>query len=83
MTIEKNDSHITEALANRIEQFKGKENFADLIRIYVQQVQDLEDALFEVLLDTTLESSVGEHLDNIGALVGEPRRDREDEMQVY
>ncbi len=79
MSITKNDTHVADALSNRIQQFKNKEDFADLIRIYVEQVQDLEDALFQVLLDTTLNTSIGEQLDNLGEIVGEDRLSRNDE----
>jgi len=79
MSITKNDIHVEDALANRIEQFKNKEDFASSISIYVKQVQDLEDALFQVLLDTTLDLSIGQQLDNLGEIVGEKRLSRTDE----
>jgi len=79
MTIEQNNTHIADALANRIEQLKNKPDFAALLISYVTQIQDLEDALFEVLLDTTLDTSVGQQLDNIGEIVGELRLSRDDE----
>ena len=79
MGISQNTQHVLEALSNRIEQFEDKENFADLITAYVAQVQDLEDALFEVLLETTLETSIGQQLDNIGEIIKEDRLSRIDD----
>ena len=79
MSITKNTTHVAQALANRIEQFKNKDDFAALLTIYVKQVQDLEDAAFQVLLDTALDTSVGQQLDNIGEVVGEDRLSRTDD----
>lgn len=78
MSISKNDSHVEQALRRRIEQFKEKARFGDLLTSYIQSVQFVEDALFQVLDDTTLLTSEGLQLDNIGQIVGEPRFGRND-----
>lgn len=76
--ITKNNDHVEQALAKRIEQFKRKIRFGNLLTSYVAEVQDLEDALFQILDDTNLDSAVGQQLDNIGEIVGEPRNGRDD-----
>ena len=78
MSIVKNDNHVAEALANRIEQFKDKPNFADVLTTYVTQVQEIEDALNQLLTETNLTDSEGQQLDNIGELIGEGRFGRLD-----
>lgn len=78
MALIRNDSHVEQALANRIEQFKTKIRFANLLSSYVFEVQDIEDALFQILDDTNLDTAEGQQLDNIGEIVGEERQGRND-----
>ena len=40
-----------------------------ILEVYLDQIQDVEDAAFEVLLDTILDNAVGEQLDGIGRVV--------------
>lgn len=74
MAITKKTTHISEAQARLIEQFKGKANFLSVLAVFAQQIQDLEEAAFEVRDDTTLDSSVGVQLDGIGDIVGIARQ---------
>ena len=78
MTLAKNSNHVEEALANRIEQFKDKVRFGDLLTSYVEEVQSIEDALLEIQNETELPDAAGQQLDNIGEIVGEERFGRSD-----
>lgn len=78
MTLTKNEDHVSQALARRIEQFKDKARLASLLTSYVEGVQGAEDALFQILDDTNLDTAEGQQLDNIGQLVGEERQGRND-----
>lgn len=40
-----------------------------ILEVYLKQIQDLEDAAFQVLLETILDNAVGEQLDVIGRIV--------------
>lgn len=44
-----------------------------VLEVYLNQIQELEDAAFQVLLDTILDDAVGEQLDGIGRIVGRAR----------
>lgn len=79
MSLTKKTTHVTEALANLIEQFKDKENLRDLIEIYVNQLQLLENTLDDVLkLTDEIDAAFGQQLDNLGQIVGEERFGRTD-----
>lgn len=61
-----------------IEQFKNKPDLEALARIYLRQLQDVEDALFEIILERNLDDSVGVQLTVIADIVGQPRTTADD-----
>lgn len=73
MTLVKSTTHIVDAKARLVEQFRGSLNLEALIAAYVEQVQDLENVFFQLLLERTLENAVGVQLDNLGTIIGEER----------
>jgi hypothetical protein len=79
MSIEKKTNHVEEALARRIEQFKRKQVFGEVLESWVEQIQALEDAFAQLLSDRWLDTAEGVQLDGLGSIVGEPRGVREDE----
>ena len=78
MTLVPNDDHVQEALDNRIEDFKTKTRFGQLLTSYVQQMQEAEDAAIQILQLTELNSAFGQQLDNLGEIIGEERFGRAD-----
>lgn len=78
MAIEEKTEHIAEAQANLLEQFKDKTNFDATLKAFVQQIQETEEAGFQLLNDRYLGTAVGEQLDGIGQIVGEERKGRSD-----
>ena len=78
MTISEVTTHVAEAQDNVVEQFRGKTTLAALIESWVQQIQDLETAAFEVLEDTLLSTAVGVQLDGIGEVLNEERQGKSD-----
>jgi hypothetical protein len=56
-----------------IEQFKNKPDLESLLRTYLAQLQDVEDALFEIILERVLDNAVGVQLDTLGEIVGQSR----------
>jgi len=80
MTITKNDNHVQDALDTRIEFFKNKVRFGDLLTSFVGEVQEVEDALFQILDDTNLDTAQNQQLDDLGSIVGEARFGREDTL---
>lgn len=67
-----------EFLRKLIGQFLEKPNIAAVLSAFLDQVQDLENASFEVIENTTLANSEGAQLDGIGKIVGEERQGRSD-----
>lgn len=80
MSYSKKSNHIEEGLAKLISQFNKKPKIRALATSYIRQFQELEDAFSDLLTETTIDNSEGIHLDNIGAIVGEPRIGRSDEQ---
>lgn len=56
-----------------VEQLKDKPMFDALAKSYLDEVQELENALYEIILERLLENAVGAQLTNIGKIVGAPR----------
>ena len=79
MSLTKNDSHVSEALFQLMEQFKGQPDLAALLTSYITQIQDIEGVLFELIDERLLASAVGEQLDIIGRIVGEDRNGNTDD----
>ena len=80
MSHQQKDNHVEEGLDNLIEQFKEKPKIRAVGKSYLLQIQDLENALSELVFNTTIDNAIGQHLDNLGSIVGEPRAGREDEV---
>ena len=72
--ITKNRQLNEEGLALFIDRYKNKPRMAALLTIFMNQIQDLEDALFELITDRTIDAAIGVQLDILGDIVGQPDR---------
>lgn len=79
MALEQITEHVQEALNNLLAQFKGKPKIAGLITSYVNQIQDLEDVFFQLLIDRWLDNAEGVQLDGFGSIVGQAREGKNDD----
>jgi hypothetical protein len=70
--------HLDQAKAHLLEQFKASTNLRALLDTYVSQIQDIEDALYGLLLGRWLDNAEGVQLDGLGDIVGEARQGRTD-----
>jgi len=77
MTLTYIEDHVVQALEKQIGLFKAKAKFEGFITSYSRQIQDLEDALFQIK-NITIDNAVGVTLDNEGSLPGELRVGRPD-----
>lgn len=70
-------NHITDMVDNTkarlIEQFKDKENIDKIIELFVEEIQEVEDAVIEILTDLTLSNATGANLDIVGEHLGRRR----------
>lgn len=74
-----NPDHVEDGLDRLLGQFREANNIREINRIILEEVQQLEDALFDLFVLRTLELSTGETLDLYGKVVGERRGGRSDE----
>lgn len=70
-------AHVSEGLA-LLTGDNAKANIQAILTAWLDQIQSLEDAIFAVYQSRILDNAVGEQLDLLGALVGEPRNNRSD-----
>jgi hypothetical protein len=63
-------THVAEGLAMLARQFRGKPRFEAMLTSWLRQVQDLEDAWWQILVETTLDAAVGAQLDQLGEILG-------------
>lgn len=81
-------NHVEQALARLMEQYKGEPNIEAILTALIDQIQDLEDAIFSLdegrqLYNGSTYPAVGAQLDGIGALVGALRNGLTDEEYLF
>ncbi|MCK4718299.1 MAG: hypothetical protein KAT70_06485, partial [Thermoplasmata archaeon] len=75
-----NLDHCADGLSKLLAVFTDKPRLDALICSFLDQTQDLETALWALFTERTLDASVGVQLDGLGAIVGEPRKARTDDV---
>lgn len=70
--------HTTRALARFAFQYRNKPLLSSLVTVFATQIQELETALFGVLLGYRIDQAVGEQLDVIGRVIGQARESATD-----
>jgi hypothetical protein len=76
--IEQTDQQ-AQARALLLAQFQDKSNLTALLDSWTAQIQELEAVFFDLLEDRTIDNAVGEQLDVLGRIVGEPRSGKDDD----
>jgi len=69
---------VEEGIDRLLHQWEDKPVVVGLVASYLKSVQEVEDALFQILDERGLYTAVGSQLDLIGAIVGEDRLGRND-----
>lgn len=72
--------HVEQGLERLLVQYKNKPRLRAWLSAYLKQVQDLEDAIFEMRVKRFIDSAEGVQLDIIGRVVGEGRNSRDDAL---
>lgn len=70
--------HVARGLARLTQRWRGKPVIEAILSSHLAEVQEIEDALWEVI-ELALDTATGDGLDQIAALLGEPRQDLDDE----
>ncbi len=78
MTLSHKTTHVAEAIGRFTEQFKNKPNLTALVSAFVERNQGVEDIVWEVYEARQLANATDVRLDDIGAIVGQPRDGRVD-----
>lgn len=66
-------NHDAAAKARLITQYQESDNIKKIVTIYAKQVQDVEDAIKELLDERSIDSAIGYQLDLLGTILDEPR----------
>lgn len=75
-------AHFPEGIARLIEQYRGKPRMETFVGILMGQIQALESALWQLLVERRLETSIGAQLDGLGDIVGAERQGFDDDNFV-
>lgn len=75
--------HCERGKARLLVQFKNKPRLAAVLCAFLDQVQDIENALWQLWAQRVLQNAIGVQLDQLGARVGEPRQDRIDDVYRF
>lgn len=78
--IEQKTDVVSSAVSNLLYQFKDLPNIEGLTRVFLDEVQELENEMFKLLTLRTLEEATGQQLDNIGQILGIRRTTSNDEL---
>lgn len=70
--------HEDQGLDVLLEQYRHKVRIPAWLTVYLDEVQALEDAAYDVLLKRIFDNASGAQLDALGRIVGEPRRSLDD-----
>jgi len=65
--------HVAEALTRFQQTLQDQPNLATFLTAHVAPIQDIEDALQDVLTERQVDTAIGDQLDMLGAIVGQPR----------
>ena len=71
--MEKIDNHLELALARLQEKYKLQPNIINLITPHIDQVQDIENMLFELKDERSLDVAIGQQLDGWGEILNQSR----------
>ncbi len=71
-------THTADAQARLITQYQGSENMEAIVSAFGEQIQNAEDTLYDVLVQSAIDDAIGLQLDDIGDIVGQKRQGMED-----
>jgi hypothetical protein len=71
-------THVTDGLKRLLWQFRDQPNIRAIVQSYLEEIQELEDVLYSLIVERYVQTAVGVQLDGIGRVVGEPRQNRTD-----
>lgn len=79
-SLDKITDHLDKGLSALIEQYKESTNLKALLSSFVSRAQGLEDVSYDVLVKRSIDNAEGVQLDDIGAVVNQPREGEDDNV---
>lgn len=79
MSVDQITNHFDQAIARLLTQYAEAQNIQNLISVYTTQIQELENIIYDMFLNRMIDTAVGQQLDNLGEIVGQPRLGFDDE----
>lgn len=79
MTTTQITDHSAQAIARLHEFHKDKTNILAFINAIIDPHQDIEDAMWQLFTERTIDTAIGQQLDDIGKIVGQPRNGLNDD----
>lgn len=76
---EKIETHVEDAENRLVTQYKNKTNFKDIIDVFSQRDQDLEDVFDDLLEKRNIYTAEGVQLDKLGEILNTPRQSLNDD----
>ena len=73
-----NVDHCDQSLAARTQDYRQLPRFQELLLIFCEQVQEIEDVLWSIALDS-VDTAIGAQLDGFGSIVGAERQGLSDD----
>jgi hypothetical protein len=80
MTWVKQTDHAGDALSLLLSQYESAAVMRGLVSAFMAPIQDIEDQVEKLLTERGVDTAIGAQLDVLGAIVGEPRKSRTDEL---
>ena len=77
--LSKIETHVIDGLNRLAFQYRGKSNFENLLRVFLNRFQNLENCYSDFYDRLSLTNSSGQQLDNFGKIVGQNRDGNNDE----
>ncbi len=74
MALTQNNTHVTDATDRLPSRLRGFDNWTDLIELLAAPAQVLEDVFWDLYVNRRIDSAAGVQLEQLGTIVGEPRR---------
>lgn len=79
MSLSLKENHVEEGLSYLMEQYKDQPNIQAFLVAFLDRIQELEYAIWQVISFKDVDTAVGEQLDLIGRIVNRAREGRDDE----
>jgi hypothetical protein len=73
------DDIVNRGVALFTEMYKDKEDLVALCTSFLNRLQEVEDAAWEVILGYLVDDAIGVQLDTLGVIVGQPRLSEDDD----